>query len=514
MKTAGAATPEVPTRSAAPPPPGEDHSPLLALARGGTLVVAGILTAQALGVFCTWWIARTLGPDQFGLLALAIAVITPLVPVASMGLSQTLIRFLPSHLGKGESAQIKGILGSASVLALLSSALATVLLFWAAPWIANGLFSEPRLTMVLRAMAVAIPFSTASRLALASTRALRVMHYDAMGRIAPQLLRLLGWALALQLLASSLDAAIWSYVGAMALSAVIAVVFVFRAFRGNLSGRSRWQFARLLRYALPLLGAALIYALAPKLDRMILATLAETREVGVYSVAASLAALLLLIHTGVVTSFVPMVADAYHRVSRESARILYLKATSWDASLTFLLVAGVVLLGREVVLVFGTAYQGALLPLMILTCSVYVRTLPGPTGAFLAVTNRQRIELLNSILVLAVGAAMQWIGGRALGMPGLALGVLATYLLLNIVQWLEIWWIYGFQPFRDGHGGFTLASAGALSGAVYLGMGWNLGVRLLALVLCGALLAAYFWFYRHEDLRDVARGIGLQGVKG
>lgn len=477
------------------------------IAKGGAIVVLGTLFAQVLGMAATLWIARVLGPDQYGLLSLASSVLLPLASLAVLGLPNTLVRFIPVHIGNKEDEELAGVLSSAFVMATVASLLITAGVVVLAPLISNVIFSEPRLTPVLRVLSLSIPLMVAANLATAATRGTRVMHFSAIVQVAGPLFRILAWGAGLLLLTNLLDAAIIATLLQSLFPALLALIFAYWIFRGYFGNGIRWSFRPLWVYSAPLILSTLMYSIAPRVDRLVLGMVSDTRAVGVYSVAVSLIFILTLVHGSVVKTFSPVVADAYNRVSVERAKKLYIAVTRWDARLTYVAVVGALLIAPEILGVLGESYAEAQLPFVILAVAVYVGTIPGPTGALLQMTNRQRVEAANAIIFLVLSPVVQLALAAWLGWIGVAVGVLVMAVVLNVIQVVEIRHFYSFDPFKQDHLLFTILSAGLVLLSALASLQQDLPVRIALLGLIAGSFSAFVYLTRTPDDASLFRMI-------
>ena len=482
-------------------PPAEDYlaAESKKIAKGGIIVIVGALISQGLSILATLWIARVLGPEKYGLISLALSILLPLAALAALGLPNALVRFIPVHMGNKENDKISGVVSSAFIMAAIASLLIAAAVVILSPLIANRIFSEPLLEPVLRILALTIPLIVLMNLATAATRGSQVMHYDAIVQIAGPIFRLLTWVAGLYLLKNLLDAAIYASLFQQLFPALLALAFAYWIFRKYFGQGIHWAFKPLWIYSAPLILSTLMYNLAPRMDRLVLGVVSDARAVGIYSAAASLMFILSLVHTSVVKNFLPIIADAYNRVSIERARILYITVTRWDARLTFVVVASSLLVAQEILSVMGERYSEALLPFVILGVAVYVGTIPGPTGALLQMTNRQRVEAANAMLFFVLSPFVQFGMAMWLGWIGVAVGVLVMAIIINTVQIVEIYHFYGFHAFQRDHLLFAVLSTVVVASCAVAAVTQDLTVRLALLGLVGGSFLAFIYFNRTPD---------------
>jgi O-antigen/teichoic acid export membrane protein len=345
-------------------------------------------------------------------------------------------------------------------------------------------------------LALTIPLSVVLNLATAATRGSKVMHYDAIVQIAGPIFRLLTWVVGLLLLKNVFDAAIYATLLQQLFPAILAVSFAYWIFRTYFGKGIRWSFKPLWVYSAPLILSTLMYNLAPRMDRLVLGVVSDSRAVGVYSAAAGLAIILSLVHSSIVKTFLPVIADAYNRVSVDRAKVLYVTVTRWDARLTFIGVVSAILIALEILGLLGDRYAEALLPFVILAISVYISTIPGPTGAFLQMTNRQRVDAANALVFFIVGPLIQLGLALWLGWIGVAFGVLVMTVIINIVQSAEIYHYYDFHVFQRDRLLFTVLSIVVVALCAVAGIKQDLPVRLALLGLVSGSFLAFIYLRR------------------
>jgi len=89
------------------------------------------------GLFVGIWVARYLGPEQFGLLSFAQALVGMFTAIAALGLDRIVVR----NLVTGEQ-KINDVLGTAFVLKIIGAAIVLLLLAIAIPFTSNDAFTN------------------------------------------------------------------------------------------------------------------------------------------------------------------------------------------------------------------------------------------------------------------------------------------------------------------------------------------------------------------------------------
>ena len=115
----------------------------------------------------------------------------------------------------------------------------------------------------------------------------------------------------------------------------------------------------------------------------------------------------------------------------------------------------------------------------------------GPIGFILSMTGRQKLNLVNSIVLAGLHVVLIVIMIPKYGIAGAGLATSVSLGLLNIVRVVEVKVLYGFTPFRTDI--YKPAAAGAITFvAFYLLKTWLAWEDLpRTLALSGAFVAVY-----------------------
>ena len=103
-------------------------------------------------------LARSLTTNEYGVLFLAISLISMLMFLAILGIGDGILKYIPQYRIKGDNARIKGVIVSSFYILFPISIVVFLVLFIFAEQISIMFFSEPMLTPVIRIFSVIIPF--------------------------------------------------------------------------------------------------------------------------------------------------------------------------------------------------------------------------------------------------------------------------------------------------------------------------------------------------------------------
>ena len=130
-----------------------------ALARGGAWALFGTLASRAFALFTSVVVARLLGKEGFGQLAIVLSTTVMFETFAGLGLSLTATRYV-AQLRRSDPRRAGGVIALLRRTAIAAGALGSVALLLAAPHLASRVLAAPELTLALRISAAVLLIST------------------------------------------------------------------------------------------------------------------------------------------------------------------------------------------------------------------------------------------------------------------------------------------------------------------------------------------------------------------
>jgi O-antigen/teichoic acid export membrane protein len=286
---------------------------------------------------------------------------------------------------------------------------------------------------------------------------------------------------------------------------------------GALAG-VRSQIAPLVRYSLPLVFVGFIQYLLTWIDIFLLGYFRPAVDVGLYQAASQVALGLTLFLVAVNSIYAPMAAEAHRQDDLPRLSALFRSTTRWVCCLSVPAFVVLIVQAPAVLAVFGGEYADRGWPVLVLVaCGQLVNCVTGGVGYTLIMTGRQKVELANVTLLLAlnVGAGILLI--PSLGAVGAAIAAAGTATLVNLVRVAQVYRWYRILPEIRGTWLLLLLAAGAVILASVEGRGapsgaWALEKIVLILVTMAIGLKN---FLHPAERRLVARHVDglLRGVR-
>ena len=383
---------------------------------------------SATALLVTVWIARHLGPGDFGQLNIAQAVVAATMPIASYGLSGILVRDLVR-----EPETRDELLSAALLLRVFGIGLAAIVTLIYARFFTQVQSEQTTLILILSTSFLSLLADTVecdyqARLQNGYLVAIKTGFFAV-----STLLKII-----LLLQKASVLAFAWVMAGESLLIALGLWVLARVQHQGFRLRPSRVMLTRLLRQGWLFFWVAIIGSVYRRLDQLMLGYLSDSQQVGVYSAAWKLLEAISYGPYLAMTALAPALAAA-HRDSPASFRASFMQATRW----LFWPLVGISLLGMLaarllIPLGFGQHYEPAirLFEVLVWVLPVYALHLLGIQWA----TNEHRAGYLVGQGVAALTCCLGlglWLIPRFGGL-GAAWSVLGSQVFSTLL-WAVFW---------------------------------------------------------------------------
>lgn len=380
------------------------------------------------------WLARYLGPEQFGSFNYIMAWLSMFGAIAWLGVGETVMRDLVRD--RDDEGRI---LGSALLIRLCGSLLAISSALLAARWF--GGFDETQL-MLLAILCIGVPF--------AETPAGIWMWFASHTNIGPAVLgknvsMILGALLRVAVILAG--AGLIALMSALALESVLLWLCLTGAYLWSGERFSHWKFDirhawQMLLTGLPIILSALAVSLNARVDQILLGRLTNMTDVGIYAAAMRFSEVWWIVP--------PMIVQTL------AARYIYPKDLGEQLPLNVArIIAGMAMLslmpcilfsavGSEIIsLILGKQYQGAGSVLMIHIWTAVLVFIDAPVNQYLLATHRQFLLVFKSVVLLLLNFGLALLLVPEYGPQGAAIATLiaqaVTVLILPIL----------YPPLRD-----------------------------------------------------------------
>lgn len=396
-----------------------EHRPELQqiLANTGWLFGDKILR-MGMGLLVGVWVARYLGPSQFGLFSYVTAFVALFGAIASLGLQGIVVRDLVRGPERAQE-----LIGTAFVLQLIGGLFALTLSVVMMVWLrrddplALALVAILGTTLVMKAMDV-VKYWFEARV---QSKAVVVVENVAF-------LATTMWKVGLILMEASLLAFVWATF-AEAVLVALGLTYIHQRYVGALV---RWQFCAerakyLLRESWPLILSGLAVMVYMRIDQIMLGEMLGDDAVGIYSAAVRISEVWYFVPMAIVASVFPTIIAA-----RAESKGLYRRRVQklYDLMLMLALIVAVAMSfmsGWVVSLLFGSKYVAAGAVLAVHIWSGIFVFLGVASGRCLILEGLQRYVFYRTMLGAVVNVVMNLLLIPTAGVTGAAIATVISY---------------------------------------------------------------------------------------
>lgn len=385
---------------------------------------ASTVTRALMQFLQTALLARLLAPADFGLVALAGASLAVVAMFADLGISNALLHFpRPS----------RKILSSLFWINAWCSLLLMAGMLAVAPVLATA-YDAPGLAPLLGAMSLSLPLGAAG--AQLRTLAAKELRFAELARN-EMAATAAGFCVAIGLALSGAGA--YALVGGVLATAAFGSAFAWM-FLGH-SARPGWEFAGsglspFVRFGGYKLGEAIASTARMQFDVLLAGFFAGSVSVGLYSVPRDLS---LRIANTVVNPVVtriglPLMAKVQSDVA--ALKRIYLQSLRMTASINFPIYAILAAWPAEVIaILLGPQWHEGAFYLRVFAAWGLVRSPGNPVGSLLYAAGEVRRAFWWNLVLLLLVPGCLWAGAAIAALPGLAVALLATQVLIFLPAW-------------------------------------------------------------------------------
>lgn len=407
-------------------------------ARSAWLNTALKLGSTGLSFLLFLALARTMAPEEFARVALALVWVALGSSIVGMSMPAVLVRFLPAQWAQGHVAQAKGLI----VFALVATALLATLVALAGlgllsvglPGLAAGQRHYYQATTLLLLPSVLLLVLTGVLQGLNRVLAAEVLANLLRSVLMLALLAGLWWMHRSSLPASWVLAA---YLVANGVALAACVAYLWRVLPPPIrTATPAFELRPWSHAALGFGGVMVAAAINERLDLMLMGLTATKPEVAIYAVATRFLQPVLVAVSAATAVLIPSLLERL-AAGNDGVGVQQLLRGSARTMLSVALIAllGLWLVAPWFLSLFGPHYVPALQPLLILVCGQVVAAFFGPAAAVAAFTGRPHIAVLSLCVGIVVNGALNLVLVPSLGASGAAFATAIATVAAALLAW-------------------------------------------------------------------------------
>ncbi len=493
------------------------------LLSGASIIMTGAVLGRILEFVTRTMLGRYLGPGDFGLLNSAIAFLSILAVIVSLGIPTGIVRFIGRYKGEDKSEVIPELVHNTFWLITIVAVLAGLILWFSNEWLAIHLLNEAAMAPLLRQTAIALPLVAMLSLISALFQAERKSNsYVLVNNFFLPLTRLSGVVLAMALGWTLYQTSSIYIAGALVAPLIIGLILIgripFNLWEANIPKTK--NLIPPIRFSLSLLVGALFGLAIWQVDLLLLQREWGSEETGLYAAALTIGRLPGMILVAFSFVLAPMTAELYSAGRIAQMRYLYERTVGALFFLALPIAAIIILFAAQLLqLLFGASYVTAAPVLRILAAGFFLQAITGPNGNTLIMMGHSRRYLVYTLIagLVTIGLYLPLI--TSLGKTGAAIATVAGILLLNGIFAWRLYRTADINPLREMRLALFVPLILALTAALifervtgHLAPKWLMLFALIAIVLIIYVsLAILFRMVRPQEIQAVRKLFSRNG---
>lgn len=468
-----------------------------AIAKGAFVQALGSLGKLLIPLF--YIIAtRLYGPEIVGLYLTAFMIVDIGISLTVTGFNSGVTMFA-SRWGVGEEHEkpFYQMMANAVVSTVIICVVLVVSAYTIGPVLLLEKFPQPEISSAVAILVWTIPMQSISMLVVAATKASLSMKWDAVlfGLLQP--LSLLVFAAAFYFVSPSLDAILWGNFASSALVAIFSIVLFHRLFSYS---KLWWHirhfkwFGELLSFALPQNLNMTFNTFITSVDIVMLAYLGtEPAKVAFYGMGAQVVRNIRQIKIVFSNAYAPVIARYHGAGDTESMNRSLTKVSRWTLTLGIPVAIVVAVMRKDLLLLFHDTFSDDSLFMVVLIAAPLMSLGWGMAGNVVVMTGHSLWNLVNSVTIAAVNAALNYLLIPVYGLLGAAVATVVSSAIVTVMQIVEAKVLVGAQSSLAGIAKPLLALVPSLLVIIpleLLEMNDSLWRRALCLVLSLGLFMA------------------------
>ena len=391
--------------------------------QGAFWTAASIFGGQLLNLLTTLILAKLLAPSDFGLVAVALLVVTTAQIFRDLGLAQALI-YRTDHIEEAASTAFFLVIIWGMLLCFLISLMASQIALF---------FNEPGATAVIQVMALTLVISSFGTV----PSALIEKELEFRKKVLPEILPIVAYTLTAVALAAA-GYGVWSIVLGRIGQATLTAILLWRAARWRL----RLSFDRdiaveILDYGKHIIGGSILNVIFLYIDNAYVGRIAGVTALGFYTFAFALANL----PTQTITPTINKVAfPSYVKLRENHGDIAsgYLKSLKLVSVMTFPATLGLATIAPDLLQVlYADKWNPSILLVQILSIYALFRSIGALPGSVLLTIGKQSLIPRLMVIYVVSASILLWPATTWFGATGTSL-VMTSVMGIGSIVWLAL----------------------------------------------------------------------------
>jgi O-antigen/teichoic acid export membrane protein len=427
---------------------GQRSKVLKSVFKGGLIVFVGNIFSKVISLLYRILVGQT-GVSEYGQISVMMAVFSTALLFSQLGVPNGVQRFIAYYRGKNEEQKAIGAAQTGLKITTVSSLVTALVLFLSAPFIAQNIFHNGELTLLIQLAAIGLPFRAYSAIFMHITDSLGKMQYSVVNdKIIVNGTQLALAAALIQLGYGYIGAAV-AYVSTFVLGSFVGLYFVYKVLPKVITSHSSYtNFGELFSHSWPLVIAGVFAKITSNIDTFMIQSLTSSGNVGLYQAAFPFASSLTIASGIFAGIFLSNASELISKGKMGDLASTYRTVVKWTSLTMAPMFLVLLFFPKAVLFLFGPEYYGAADVLRVLSIGFVFSGIAGPAQQIYQSMEKTKYNLYISATVGILNLSLNALLIPKIGLMGAAWASTLSLLTVAMINIYLVYKITGKQPFR------------------------------------------------------------------
>lgn len=415
-----------------------------------TIVFTGLVIRIALIMLFEILAARYLGPEKYGTFSLAFTIIIILSTIPTLGLIQSVRRFIALFKDQDDLSKVKGIVHLSMLWTFIGGVILILIALLLKPLLNSSSFASSDTPYLISLLIVIVPFFAVRKIAISVFSGFKHSIYKVLLEdIIEPGMRIVTILLVIALTGSILELVYLTIAGYILLG-IISISLIFRSyhiitkeeFKTDIPWRVFFGFSGAM------IISELIELILSWIDIIMLGILSSDQQIGLFRAASQPAMLASTILTSFAFIYMPIATEHYRRNNKSEWGGLNNLISLWSMTLAFPISAVCIAYPETVIdLLFGQDFIASKEVLRVLGISYLFHSACGFTGLNLIIGDKSKIQMTGKVLSLLLHTLLNIWLIPMYGAYGAAISILLSIVFSNFYNLGWTNYFFKINPF-------------------------------------------------------------------
>ena len=441
----------------------QPNDSLKVLAKGAIIILTLSVLTKILNYVYKIIVARSLGPEGYGVIILTSGIIGFCASLAVFNLSSGVERYLSYYREK--EGRIKSVTIFSIRFVMITGVLMYILILLFYKYVSLEIFKNPLLLKTLPIFALAIPFYVLLEIVLAAFRGFETqVFYGIFGEFGKSFIKLVITSVFL-LLGLGITGISWAYpltfFVLFSFGFLVLTNKVFNIFNKKIKEENMTK--ELLKYSYPLFFAGTLWIVSSWIDSFMIGYFKPEADIGIYNVAFSTSSLMTIFFVALGSFFIPVVSNLFSKEKIDEIKEIYSRTCKWNLIIGSIIIGFLIIFSQYIInILFGIDYSNGKIPLIILCIGFFVMIATGYSEQLLMAVGKTKLTFFARLISLISNVTLNIILIPKYGIIGAAVATSASFIVLHASLLIMINKFLSINPFNTGYYK-TLVSLGTAS---------------------------------------------------